>query len=151
MKTPARNRKLSRADRWLLYVTFGLLWVTGIGWLILDTWFAVPGEFGLTPHAWTAPMLLVHGVFAVPTIGLIGWIAARHSVPQWKARQRRNSGGLFAATLSVLSVSGFALFFLINEAGQRATARLHEWIGVLFTLFVLEHWHFGRRRRDANR
>jgi hypothetical protein len=133
-------------DRLTLYVAFALLWVTGIGWLILDLWFTVPGEFGVTPHVWAAPLLLAHGVLAVPALVLIGWIAARHATPQWKAPLRRRSGGLFAAVLLLLSVSGFGLFFLASDSGQRVTAVAHEWIGVLFTLFLLEHWFFGRRR-----
>ncbi len=146
MTIPGMNRSMSRADRLALYVAFGLLWASGIWWLVLNTWFTVPGEFGVSPHAWAAPLLLAHGVLAVPALWLIGWIAARHSTPQWKARLRRCSGGMFAAVLLLLSVSGFGLFFLTNDVGQRITALTHEWIGVLFTLFVVEHWYFGRRR-----
>ena len=146
MTIPSVNRNMPRADRLALYGAFGLLWASGICWLVLDTWFAVPGEFGVSPHAWAAPLLLAHGVLAVPALWLTGWVAARHSTPQWKAQLRRRSGGSFAAVLLLLSVSGFGLFFLTNEVGQRVSAVAHEAIGVLFTLFVLEHWYFGRRR-----
>jgi hypothetical protein len=135
-----------RADRLALYLAFGLLWATGIWWLVLDFWFAVPGEFGVSPHAWAAPLLLAHGVLAVPALWLTGWVAARHSTPQWKARLRRGSGGSFAAMLLLLSASGFALFFLASDEAQHVTALAHEAIGVVFALFVLEHWYFGRRR-----
>jgi len=47
---------------------------------------------------------------------------------------------LLTAVLAVLSISGFALFFLTDSDWQAQSARLHEIFGVAFTLFGLEHW-----------
>jgi hypothetical protein len=148
MMIPGASRLMSTAERCLVYVAFALLWVSGCGWLVLNSFYQVTGEFGLSPHPWQPPLLLVHGLLAVPAIYLIGWVAARHASINWRASLRRSSGSAFSAVLLVLSVSGFALFFLTDDRAQRLAALTHEGIGLAFTLFALEHWLFGRKEKS---
>ncbi len=143
---PVGGRAMPNSERYALYAAFAVLWVSGVWWLILNVFFSEQGEFGTVPHAWQAPLLLMHGVVSVPVLYLIGWAAARHSCVQWRTGKRRVSGGSFAAALTVLVVSGFALFFLTRADAQAATALAHEVVGVMFALLLLEHWFFGRRK-----
>ena len=82
---------------------------------------------------------------------LLGWVTARHSIMQWKARLRRISGSSFTSVLMLACVSGFALFFLTGAAEQHFAAVAHEVIGALLTVLLLEHWFIGRRRDAATR
>jgi hypothetical protein len=134
------------ATRAATYVILGSLWLSGCVWLCLDRYFAVRGPFGTTPHPWAAPLLLWHGIIAVASLYLLGWMTARHVARWWPHHRRRLSGGTFAGCLVLLTVSGFALFFLTDEGWQQRTASLHDIVGLAVTVFGLQHGFLWRRR-----
>ncbi len=136
---PAR-RRLS------IYLIFGSLWLTGCLWLALDLLFQSRGQFGPIPHPWEPPLLLWHGIIAILSIYLLGWVSARHVLRWWPGRQRRLSGGILAAFFVLLVLSGFALFFTTDDRWQHFAATAHDVFGVGVTLFVIQHWFFARRR-----
>jgi hypothetical protein len=47
-------------------------------------------------------------------------------------------------------LSGFALFFLSDDGLQHIAAVIHEVLGLGVTLFAIQHWFLGRRRRTAS-
>jgi hypothetical protein len=133
-------------QRTAIYVVLGGLWATGCLWLILDQFFAHPGPFGPAPHPWQPGLLLLHGIAAIIGTYLLGWVTARHVLRWWPARRRRLSGTLLAAMLGMLTVSGFALFFVSDDRGQRFASLSHDVLGVGVTVFGIQHWFFARRR-----
>jgi hypothetical protein len=126
--------------RYCIYLGFGGVWLTGCLWLVLHLLFETPDEFGNARHPLEPTVLWIHGVLSIAIAYLFGWILARHASEAWRQHKRRVSGGLLTAVLAVLSISGFALFFLTDSDWQAQSARLHEIFGVAFTLFGLEHW-----------
>lgn len=142
--------RMSRGQRVSVYLSVGALWLSGCLWLCLDQFFAKRGPFGVTPHPLQAPILLLHGVAAILSMYLFGWITARHALRWWPGRVRRLSGGALAALLAVLIVSGFALFFLIDDESQHIAAAIHEVLGLGVTVFAIQHWFFGRRGRAVS-
>ena len=142
--------RMPRGQRLGVYLTVGALWLSGCLWLGLDQFFAKRGPFGVTPHPWEAPLLLLHGVAAILSMYLFGWITARHVLRWWPGHLRRLSGGALAAFLAVLIVSGFALFFLIDDESQHIAAAIHEVLGLGVTVFAIQHWFFGRGRRAVS-
>jgi hypothetical protein len=136
---------MPKRPRAAVYVILGALWISGCAWLLLDQCCAKRGPFGIEPHPLEPPLLLIHGVVAVVGMYLLGWITARHALRWWTAGLRRISGGVLAAMLAVLIVSGFALFFLSDDAWQRAAGLSHEVLGVVVTVFAIQHWFLHRR------
>jgi hypothetical protein len=136
----ALRRVMPDRLRHLIYLGFGALWATGCGWLVLHYFAASRGEFGIVRHPLEGPLLLAHGVLAIAIAYLSAWIIARHASESWRNGKRRLSGGALTGVLAVLSVSGFALFFVASDAWQTWTARLHDVLGVAITLFAIEHW-----------
>jgi hypothetical protein len=136
---------MPRRRRAILYLVFGGLWITGCWWLVLDQWVAKHGPFGATPHPLEPPLLLIHGMTAVLGMYVLGWISARHVLRWWPGGLRRLSGGALAALLMLLVVSGFALFFVSDDDWQHAAALAHEVLGVVVTLFAVQHWFFRGR------
>ena len=132
--------------RLAIYLLFGTLWLSGCVWLVLDQFFESPGPFGMTPHPWTPAILLVHGIVAILSMYLLGWVTARHVLRWWPGRLRRLSGGALAAFFLFSSVSGFALFFVSDDRWQRLAATAHEVLGLGITVFAIQHWFFVRRR-----
>lgn len=138
--------------RWSIYLTFGGVWITGCAWLVLHAFFQSPDEFGAGRHPWEPSLLWLHGVLSIALAYLFGWIMAQHASEAWRQQKRRLSGGLFTAVIIILSVSGFALFFVTSELWQQQSSRLHEIVGVGVTLLAMEHWRvLSRRDHDRER
>jgi hypothetical protein len=136
---------MARRPRLAVYLLVGALWLSGCAWLCLDNFFARRGPFGMAAHPLEPPMLLAHGVIAILSMYLFGWITARHVLRWWSAGLRRVSGGALAAFIVLLVVSGFALFFLTDDQWQHAAALTHDVLGVAVALFAIQHWFFRRR------
>jgi len=139
------RRRMPRRQRAAVYVIVGALWISGCAWLGLDQFAAHRGPFGSTPHPLQPPLLLMHGVTAIASMYLFGWISVRHVRRWWAGKQRRSSGGTLASIFAVLTVTGFALFFVTSDAWQRYAAGVHDVLGVGVTLFAIQHWFFARR------
>lgn len=137
---------MSRRQRAAIFAVVGGLWLTGCAWLVLDQWFSRTGAFGPAPHPWQPPMLLAHGLASIGATFLFGWIADRHVLRWWSLHRRRWSGSMLAAFLTVLGITGFALFFLTDDRWQRAAALAHDALGVAVTVFAVQHWFFASRR-----
>lgn len=133
--------------RWHVYGIFGGVWVTGCVWWALHRYFATPGEFGVIRHPWEPTVAWLHGVFAIVTAFLFGWVMARHGTEGWQQRKRRLSGGALTAILALLSISGFALFFLVDAGWQNDAGALHDALGLLVTAFAVEHWRSSKAHR----
>lgn len=148
-RTEEQRRLMPRVLRYWIYVGFGGVWLSGCGWLILQFFFETRDEFGVTRHPWEPTLLWIHGALSIAIVYLLGWIMARHASEAWRQRKRRVSGGLLTLIVAVLSVSGFLLFFLSDEDWQAQSARVHEVVGLLITLFAIEHWRVlnGRAAR----
>jgi hypothetical protein len=132
--------------RWAIYLVLGTLWISGCGWLVLDQFLGSRGEFGRIPNPWEPVILLGHGIIAILSMYLLGWVTARHVLRWWPGRLRRVSGGVLTAFFLLLSVSGFALFFVSDDRWQRLAAVAHDGLGLGVTVFAIQHWFFARRR-----
>ena len=129
------------------YVVFTVLWLSGCIWLVLHEFFATQGEFGTVQHPWEPALLLMHGVIAVFAVYVLGWLTARHITEKLEQSRRLVSGFALLVLLFVLSISGFALFFLTDDRVRAWSSDLHEILGLTITLFAVEHWFFGKPKR----
>ncbi len=130
-----------------VYAGFGALWLTGCLWFALDQFFTTPGDFGVQRHPWQPTLLFLHGLLALATSYLFGWVMARHVAEVWRSGRRRVSGSAFTVVLCALSVTGFALFFVAEPSVQWWSERSHEILGVAVTLLAIEHWRGARDER----
>jgi hypothetical protein len=142
----APRGRMPTRKRLAIYLLLGTLWFSGCAWLVLNQFFAARDQFGVTPHPWAAAILLVHGIVAILSMYLFGWITARHVLRWWPGRLRRWSGGTLATLFLLLSLSGFALFFVSDDRWQHLAAVAHDALGLGTPLFAVQHWFFARRR-----
>jgi hypothetical protein len=138
--------RMPRRQRAAVLIVLGFLWLSGCLWLVLDEFFAKPGQFGRTPHPW----LMIHGIFALVTLYVLGWVTSRHIVRWWPGGLRRVSGGALTVFLALLVLSGFALFFVSDDRWQGVAATSHDILGLAVTVFAVQHWFFARRRVMRN-
>jgi hypothetical protein len=58
------------------------------------------------------------------------------------------SGIALLTLLFLLSVSGFASFFLTSDEVRVWSSGLHEIVGVGSVVFAVEHWFIGKPKRN---
>jgi hypothetical protein len=141
---------MSRALRICIYAVFGTLWVSGCYWLMLHYYFAQATDFGTLPHPWAAPILRLHGWFAVAGVFLLGWITARHVSDRWSQMIKRLSGLSMAGAAVALAFSGYALYYTTSRLHDMA-AVIHEALGASAIMFALTHWRRYRPGPSARR
>jgi hypothetical protein len=139
MSSPARHR-MAPLLRFAAYGLVAGLWLSGCAWLLLQGFFRVATPFGPQLHPWQPPLLLVHGVLAIPALYLFGWISPGHALEGGRSRRRRASGGSFWLLLALLVLSGFALYFVTAEAPRALSSWVHEMLGVAAGAVALLHW-----------
>jgi hypothetical protein len=128
----------ARLRRTLLSVC-ALLWLSGALWLWLHYLFPAHNEFGALPNRYEAPLMRLHGLLAVGTVFLFGWVGAGHISARWSQHAKRVSGLWLLGCACVLVVSGYALYYATGVLHEVSTA-LHEWLGVLAIVAALAHW-----------
>jgi hypothetical protein len=132
----------------LVYSILGVLWASGIGWLVFHYFLRQAGEFGVLPHPLEAWWLRLHGAAAFATLWLIGLLWAIHLVPAWRAR-RRASGIVLGIVLIALVLSGYLLYYAGGDDARALIAALHWIIGAVLPMFLLPHVLRGRRAAAA--
>jgi hypothetical protein len=134
------------ALRFTVHSVFAILWVLGAAVFVLKHFFAVAGEFGSLPHPWQPSLLVLHGILAVGATFLFGWICGDHVALTWRMRADRTSGVWLLALVSVLIVTGFAAFFLVDDSLRATNGLVHEYLGLALMIPWLSHLLFGRGR-----
>lgn len=131
--------------KWSLYLSLGLLFLSGIAWLILHYFFTTETEFGTAPSPFEHTVLAIHGVAVPVFLVVFGTLFPTHIQRAFKARQNFLSGMFFIATLFILIASGYALYYSGNEANRSIASTTHSVIGILIVPFLLLHMTIGRK------
>ncbi len=132
--------RLAASLRYALYTIAALMFASGVTWLAarsvgLDGW--------LKTYS-----LRVHGGAAMALLVLIGAAAALHSAKAWRERKNRISGVLLSATLALLIVTGYLLYYLGDESARSVASIVHWAIGLALPVALAGHaW---RRRQCAS-
>ena len=145
-----KRKPMALPLRYCSYGLFVALWLTGCTWLVLQFLFRPETEFGVVAHPLQSPLLLAHGVLAIPALYLFGWISPGHALERWCNRQRRASGGTLWLMLAALTLTGFALFFLAVDSVHEYSTLVHESLGVAAGAAALVHWIRHRGTRGGN-
>ena len=149
--TARRPTRLPRWHEWSIYVSFGLLVVTGIAWLVLDRWVRVEGEFGPEHHPAEHIMLIAHGVAAYAALIAVGALIPVHIRAGWSIGRNLVSGATVAGALLLMSVTALGLYYLSAE-GLRSLASLAHWlVGIAAVPLLVIHVVNGRRGASPKR
>jgi len=122
---PRQTFRISRQRRRALYGAFGLLLLTGVLWLALR-WSEMDPE---VQAPWLAWSMKCHGAAALAATFLLGTIWSAHIRHAWTRRRNRAAGGLFGASVALLLLTGYGLYYFNGETLRG----LAEWV----------HWGAG--------
>jgi Na+/H+ antiporter NhaC len=117
-----------------LYSSLGLLWLSGIVWLILHWFFARKTEFGT----------------AVAATFLFGWIAGSHVGFNWRRGLQRVSGVTLIVLLAVLALTGLGNYYLTWDAARTVNSLVHQGAGLLAIVPALVHWAVAKRTDSSS-
>lgn len=137
--------KLTPAHKLALYSVSGALLATGAVWAWL------PGDGG---EAWRnlKPWLLkVHGLCAMVFVLILGTLIAGHVPAGWRARKNLTNGVLFLASVGVLTLSGYFLYYIGGETQRLVVGRVHLWLGLAAPLLLLWHIRGGKGGARSDR
>jgi hypothetical protein len=126
-------------------VSFGLLIATGIGWLLLDSFVRVTGEFGPEHHPAERWFLVAHGIVAYAFLIVAGAMIPVHVTLGWNIGRNFKSGLMLAGTCVALAVTALGLYYLGDEIARHWVSVVHWSVGLLAGPALLIHALRGRR------
>ncbi|MGE3474372.1 MAG: hypothetical protein AB7H70_01055 [Rhodospirillaceae bacterium] len=134
--------KLPRTRRWTVYGVSFVTWITGVLWLIYHYFMATEGRFGPETHPLEPWWKVMHAGASFFAVGLLGLLWGVHILRGWNANWRRWSGGTLAGFFFVLTVSGYALYYIymINEDWKAYTSIIHWALGLASIVVFFIHW-----------
>lgn len=145
----AKGFKLSVKTQIIVYLTFGLLFLSGVAWQFLHDYGAIKTAFQTAPHWGELYLLRLHGLAAMASLVVIGSLLPVHVVRAWKARRNRRSGALFLATNAVLIFTGYGLYYAAAENNRALIRQIHWLVGLAFPLLFALHIFLGKRRAKS--
>lgn len=129
----------SAAGRKQALFGMGISLISGLGWLALDLYGKRPGPYGYTDHPAQEPMLAVHGAAAITMTMLLGALLATHVSRQWRSPQRRLSGTATLAVWSLLTLTGYLLYYVSSDRYREWVHWTHIALGVSLPIWLLIH------------
>ncbi len=135
--------RLKPSFRFAIYAAFGVLFLTGAGWLVADWQKDIS-----TDEIWqqsVAYLLMVHGGAAMVTLLLLGALIPVHVMRAWRSRKNRVSGSAMVTFNAVLIVTAFGLYYLGSETLRPWMSWIHIGAGFSLSLLLPLHIFWGRR------
>ena len=144
-----RSAKLANWQIWLLCLSGAGLWLTGAAWLLLHYYGQQPGEFGPAMNPLEPWMMILHGLVVVPLLLGTGGMFVAHIPKGWAFTHQRVAGIVLCAVLAALTVSGYLLYYLGDEALRSASSLIHWTIGLTLPAVFVWHYVNGQRARRS--
>lgn len=145
-----RGQQLHRGHRHILYAACLTLLISGAAWAWIQH-LDLAGQADEQLVRLKQPLIAIHGISAMAFVLLLGTLLPGHVRRAWQARKNRRNGVFFLASVSLLTLSGYALYYLGDEAWRQTTSRFHLWLGLAAPVLLMGHIIFGRRATTARR
>ena len=141
--------RLSQRHKIAFYSVLSVVFASGVIWAWLHYFTRSETEFGASPaQGW---VLMIHGLFAAISLVVIGSLLPLHVKHAWRAHRNRINGVFFVAIVTLLIVSGYALYYIGNEHLRSWTSWIHLGVGVAFPFLLVLHIWRGRLSRRVRR
>ncbi len=128
-----------------MYAAGSLLLLSGVGWLVGHYFLRAPGAFGAAPHPSEAWWMRLHGAAVIVFLVVFGALLPGHVVQNWRHRMNRYSGLSVITVVVLLALSGYGLYYLVDERLRNLTSTLHWLLGLSALLVLVLHVILGKR------
>jgi hypothetical protein len=142
LRPPRQAFRVGSRRRRAIYAVFALLLLSGVAWL-LARWLMDEPE---AQAPWLAYSMKLHGAAAWAATFLLGTLWSSHIRHAWVRRRNRLAGGLFAAGVFALIVSGYALYYINGELARGLAEWLHWIVGTALGFLFWIHRRAAARQ-----
>jgi hypothetical protein len=142
--------RLTSGHRQWVYWPAAVLFASGALWLVFHYFLPTQGEFGPAPHPLEHWWLRLHGGAAMLALLVVGSLVPIHIRRGWHQRRNLPLGIALSATLLLLTLSGYALYYFGSEEARPWISMLHWGVGIASPLALVWHVASGRRLRRQN-
>ena len=104
----------------------------------------IQGEFGPENHPLEIWSIRLHGLFSVGILLCIGMLIEHHILTYFKRRKHLWTGLTLAITLGWLSISGYLIYYLVDDTWREYTSLAHWVIGLAVIVLFLAHLNVKR-------
>ena len=136
--------RLSASHRRWLYFLAGLLWLSGLGWLIAHYTLRPSDALG-GAHPSEPWWLRLHGAAAMGFLVAFGALLPGHVRRGWRQGLNRGSGLVMILVAALLTVSGYGLYYVVNDAWRASTSVIHWTVGLASGVLLAVHVALGKR------
>jgi len=134
--------QLAPSLKYSVYGLTGVLLASGVAWLV----FRYAGLASPDSAEWRTMSMRVHGAAAMAMIAVAASAASLHAMSAWRERKNRASGVALGASLVVLTVTGYLLYYLGGEA-TRSLASVGHWaLGLALPALFASHTLRGQHQ-----
>ncbi len=137
------QQRLSRRHERYLYLSGTVLLLSGAGWLVAHYLLRSPAGAG--PHPAEPWLMRVHGAAVIGFLVVFGALLPGHVLQNWRQRVNRYSGLTVVVAVSLLALSGYGLYYLVDERQRAVTSALHWVVGLGASAALVLHVVLGKR------
>ena len=144
---PGRRADSIRLGRWhqgAVYAATAALAISGIVWLVLHYFLAVPGEYGPQIHPLEPWMLRLHGAAAMAGLIIYGSLLPVHIRRAWSMRRNIALGIGLVAFMLLLTITGYLLYYAGDENTRPVISAAHWILGLAVPALLVWHVVSGR-------
>jgi len=141
--------RLGGLHKFFLYGGVSLLWLTGLIWLLFHYFGVHQNDVGGTNSPIEPLMMKIHGAAAMGILLVIGALVSAHIRRGWALKRNRLSGVIITSTFGLLTVSGWALYYVGDERARNVVSIAHWVVGLALPLIVVFHilmWKWEQSR-----
>jgi hypothetical protein len=144
---PVHKARLARWQVNVLCTSGLLLWASGAAWLALHYFAQVEGPFGPQSNPLEPWMLRCHGAAMLVMLVGAGSLLVVHVWHGWKHRRQRWIGLALLGVLTLLTITGYLLYYPPGDDAHATVSAIHWVIGLGALPLFLWHYLKGRRAR----
>lgn len=133
---------LATVQRRLLYGALGILFLSGGLW-------ALSHYAGVVPSFGEPTLMKIHGAAAMAALVLIGGLLPGHVAIGWTLQRNKWSGTGLLIVCGLLTVTGYLLYYLGDEAARGLSSYLHLALGIALPASLAAHLTANPSRQPA--
>jgi hypothetical protein len=119
-------------QRRLLYSTIVVLLASGAYWALIR-------YAGVRPYLSEPLLMKIHGAAAMVALVVIGSLLALHVPSGWAERRSRPSGSVMLAISTLLTLTGYLLYYAGGETARDVASYVHLMLGLALPIALALH------------